>query len=121
MVRIIGRNRRDLKSPENTAMAVIWATLKEHMVMAEYARCKFVEHPSISAVIAWHLAAHHTRPDSTVEEKCHKLEEKITVIARKQDSLESRLALEAKNSSTPPKKGGGSPGKTPKDTDPGAN
>ncbi len=66
MVRIIGRNRRDLKSPENTAMAVIWATLKEHMVMAEYARCKFVEHPSISAVIVWHLADHHTRQDSTV-------------------------------------------------------
>jgi hypothetical protein len=42
-------------------------------------------------------------------------------IIHKQDSLESRIIkLEAKNGSTPPKKGGGSPGKTPKDTGPGA-
>ena len=122
VVQIIGRNSRDLKSPVNTMTAVIWATLKAHRVMAEYARCKFVEHPSISAVIVWHLADHHTRQDSTVEEKCWKLENKIMAIVHKQDSLESRIIkLEAKNGSTPPKKGGGSPGKTPKDTGPGGN
>ncbi len=80
VVRVIGRNSRDLKNPENTA--VIWATLKAHTVMVEYSRRKFVEHPSISAVIARHLAAHHTRPDSTVEERCKKLEEKFSAKTR---------------------------------------
>jgi hypothetical protein len=34
VVRIIGHNSRDLKNPDNTATAVIWATLKAHTVMA---------------------------------------------------------------------------------------
>jgi hypothetical protein len=66
-----------------------------------------MEHPLKSAVIARHQAARHTHPDSTVEEWCKKIEEKLTAISRKQDALESPLVkLEAKKVEPPTKKGG---------------
>jgi hypothetical protein len=35
--------------------------------MEEYTKRNFYEHPSISAVIARHLAANHIKPDTSVE------------------------------------------------------
>jgi hypothetical protein len=85
--------------------------------MVGYSYRKFVDHPSISAVIACHVAAHHTRPNSTVEEHYKKLEEKFAALGHKQDALESRLAkLGAKNRSTPPRKGGGGKNKDKEST-----
>jgi hypothetical protein len=55
----------------------MWATLWAHMVMEEYSRRNFFEHPSISAVIARHLAANHTKPDATLEDRFRKLEERF--------------------------------------------
>jgi predicted SAM-dependent methyltransferase len=45
--------------------------------MDEYSRRNFFEHPSISAVIARHLASHHTRPDSAIEDRVRRLDWKI--------------------------------------------
>jgi hypothetical protein len=42
------------------------------LVMEEYSRRNFVEHPSISAVIACHLASHHVLPDAMLESKVSK-------------------------------------------------
>jgi hypothetical protein len=43
--------------------------------MEEYSRRNFFEHPSISAVIAHHLASNHTKPDATPEDRFRKFEE----------------------------------------------
>ena len=115
VVRVVGRDSRDLKNPSATATQILWATLRSHLVMDEYSRRNFVEHPSISAVIARHLASHHTRPDDTLESKFRKLEEKVAKYTAKVDSIESRLVVleskveEAKNEESPPRKqkGGG--------------
>jgi len=118
VVRVVGRDSRDLRNPASTATQVIWATLRSHLVMDEYTRRNFVEHPSISAVIARHLASHHVMPDDALETKLRKLEEKVTKMAIKQDNLESRVArLEAKNEIPPPRKGrGGGKAKDGKDS-----
>jgi hypothetical protein len=60
VVRVVGRDSRDLKNPSLTATQILWATLRSHLVMEEYCRRNFYEHPSISAVIARHLASHQT-------------------------------------------------------------
>jgi len=76
--------------------------------MDEYSRRNFVEHPSIFAFIAHHLASHHTRPNDTLEAKFKKLEDKLTKLSTKVDSLESRLVrVESKNDITPLRKGRG--------------
>jgi len=76
--------------------------------MEEYTKRNFYEHPSISAVIARHLAANHIKPDTSVEARMAKLEEKVAEQGRRLDSLDSRIVrLEQKNSIAPPKKGGG--------------
>jgi hypothetical protein len=91
-VRIIARDIRDLEDPASTTALVLWATLRTHVVMEEYTRRNFYEHPSILAVIARHLAANHTKPDDSLEVKMRKLEEKMLEQKRCIDSLESRLA-----------------------------
>lgn len=58
VVRVVGRDSRDLKNPALTATQILWATLRSHLVMEEYSRRNFFEHPSISVVIAPHLASH---------------------------------------------------------------
>jgi len=68
VVRISGRDSRDLKNPTLTAAQVLWATLRSHLVMEEYSWRNFFEHPSISAVVARHLASHHVKPDSQATE-----------------------------------------------------
>jgi hypothetical protein len=111
VVRVSGRDSRDLKNPTLTATQVLWATLRSHLVMEEYSQRNFFEHPSISAVVARHLASHHVKPDSTLEGKLQNLEEKVLKLSSKVDSIESRLVMvEAKNDISPPKKKGG--GKT---------
>jgi hypothetical protein len=98
IVRVVGRDSKDLKNPTLTATQILWATLRSHLVMDEYSRRNFFEHPSISAVIARHLASHHVRPDDALESKLRKLDDRVTAIAKKLDSVESRLAvLESQN------------------------
>lgn len=120
VVRAVGRDSRDLKTPALTATPVVWATLRAHTIMEEYSRRNFFEHPSISAVIAIHLASHHTRPDATLEERFRKLEEKVTKLSSKIDNLDSHLLkVEAKNDITPLMKNlrGGKPKDKIKDQD----
>jgi hypothetical protein len=110
VVRVVGRDSRDIRNVASMATQVIWATLRSHLIMEEYSRRNFVEHPSISAVIARHLASHHVHPDEALETKLKKCEEKLTKLSAKMDTLESRLSrLESKNDIPPPRKlrGGG--------------
>jgi hypothetical protein len=104
VVRVVGRDCRDIKNPQLTATQVVWATIQSHTVMDEYMWRNFFEHPSISAVIAWHLASHHTRPDSAFEDQVKHLEKTVTTLSKKMDNLESRLVVvESKNGISPPK------------------
>lgn len=89
VVRVVGRDSRDIKNPTLTATQVIWATLRAHTVMEDYSRRNFFEYPSISAVIARHLASHHIRPDATVEDRVKKLEDKVSKLAAKMDNMDS--------------------------------
>jgi hypothetical protein len=114
VVRVVGRDSRDIKNPSLTATQVVWATLRTHTVMEEYSWRNFFEHPSISAVIARHLASNHTKPDSTLESWFAKLEERVSKLASTIDSCVSRLNLidikmdassdGVKNELTPPRK-----------------
>jgi len=102
-VRIIARDVRDLDDPASTASLVLWATLRSHVIMEEYTKRNFYEHPSISAVIARHLAANHIKPDSSLESRMAKLEEKVADQGRCLDSFDSRIArLEQKNGTRSP-------------------
>jgi len=113
IVRVIGRDCRDIKNPQLTATQVVWATIRSHTVMDEYSRRNFFEHPSISAVIARHLASHHTRPDFAIEDRVRRLENTVSRWQSTIDSIVSRLANlegledveeEAKNDYSPLKK-----------------
>lgn len=119
VVRVSGRDSRDLKNPTLTATQVLWATLKSHIVMEEYSRRNFFEHPSISAVVARHLASHHVKPDSTLELRLAKLEDVVTKLSAKVDGIESRLfTVESKNGISPQRKArGGGKYKGQKDPD----
>jgi hypothetical protein len=105
---VVGRDCRDIKNPQATATQIVWATIRSHTVMDEYMRRNFFEHPSISAVIARHLASHHTRPDGALEARVKAIENSVTTLQASMDSIVSRLAvLETKNGISPPKKSRG--------------
>jgi hypothetical protein len=87
VVRVCGPDSRDLKNPSFTATQVLWATLRSHIVMEEYSRRNFFEHPSISAVVA----SHHVKPDATLEVQLKKLEDTVLKLSAKVDGIESRL------------------------------
>jgi hypothetical protein len=38
VVRVVGRDSRDIKNPSTTAMQILWATLRSHIVMEGYSR-----------------------------------------------------------------------------------
>ncbi len=101
-VRIIARDVRDLDDMGATTSLILWATLRSHKVMEDYTRRNFYEHPSISAVIARHLAANHTKPDDALELRVRKLEDRLQDYSRRFDQLESRLVrLEQKKRHSP--------------------
>lgn len=110
-VRIIARDVRDLEDMDATSSLILWATIRTHKIMEDYSRRNFYEHPSISAVIARHLAANHTKPDDSLELRVRQMEDKLSQYVRKFDQLESRISrLEQKNE-IPPPKGNGRGGK----------
>jgi hypothetical protein len=74
-----------------TATQVLWTTIKAHQFMEAYSRRNFFEHPSISAVIARHLASHHVRPNASIEDKVRKMEAALVKFSSRVDSIESRL------------------------------
>ena len=85
---------RDLEDGQYTAVQYMWATLRAHHIMAEYTKRNFYEHPSVSAVIAHHLAANHTRPedaDSKLSNRVKALETQVTAMTSKLDKLESKM------------------------------
>jgi hypothetical protein len=118
-VRIVARDVRDLEDANATASLVLWAAIRSHRIMEDYSRRNFYEHPSISAVIARHLAANHTKPDQSMEKRLHLVEDKLSQLTRKLDSFESRIArVEQKNDITPQKGGRQKNRQKDKDADP---
>ena len=96
-VRVSARDIRDITDATYTTAQYIWATLKAHEVMEEYMRRQFYEHPSVSAVLARHLASNHLKPDDKIDARVKRLEDDFKKLATKVDKIESRLVLLEKN------------------------
>jgi hypothetical protein len=75
--RVVARDMYGQGNPSFTTGKYLWATWKAHSVMSKYLRHQFYEHPSISAVLAWHLADNYVKPDDAQGMKIKALEEKI--------------------------------------------
>ena len=99
---------RQVKSGDEslTAPKYVWAVLKAQQVMTDYSKRNFYEHPSVSAVVARHLASNHMKPNddhknlSTQIKRC---EVSVSDLARKFDALDSRVNNKLQH-------GNGSPG-----------
>ena len=85
--RVIARDIYDPNDLEFTTAKMLWATWKAHGVMEQYLRHHFYEHPSISAVLARHLADNHVKPDSS---QIKALEKLITSMSTRIDKLEGK-------------------------------
>ena len=92
--RVYGRHVKS-GNDELTAAKYVWAVCKAHQVMKDYSKRNFYEHPSVSAVVARHLASNHMKPNddskvlSTQVKRC---ESSINDMIRKFDALESRVS-----------------------------
>jgi hypothetical protein len=69
----------------------LWATWKAHVMMANYVRHQFYEHPSIVAVLARHLADDHVKPDAAQATKITALEKAIKGVNGRLDSLAANI------------------------------
>ena len=67
---------------------MLWATWKAHGVMEQYLWHHFYEHPSISAVLAWHLADHYVKHDNTHSSQLTTLEKLVKSMSTHIDKLE---------------------------------
>ena len=85
--RVIARDIYDQKDPDFTTAKYLWATWKAHGVMERYLRHQFYEHPSISAVLAHHLADNYVKPDDSHASKIKSLETTVKALQAKVDSL----------------------------------
>jgi len=63
--RVVARDIYDPNDLEFTTAKMLWATWKAHGVMETYLKHHFYEHPSISAVLARHLADNYVKHDSS--------------------------------------------------------
>jgi hypothetical protein len=73
---------------------MLWATWKAHGVMEQYLRHNFYEHPSISAVLARHLADNHVKHDAAAFETI------IKSLPKHLDKLENKPAKTPKTGKT---------------------
>jgi hypothetical protein len=88
--RMSGRDTGDGADTDRVTATYIWATAKTHEVMDEYLKYKFFEYPAIAAVLACHLAATAVLPDDQLPAKVRALEQTLTKLSSKVDSLESK-------------------------------
>jgi hypothetical protein len=88
--RVVARDVYDQGNPTFTTSKYLWATWKAHAVMGKYLRHQFYEHPSISAVLARHLADNYVKPDDSQGAKIKALEAKITQLESSHKSLQSK-------------------------------
>jgi len=90
-VRVYGRNVKT-DDDQLTASKLVWATLQAHAVMNDYVKRSIYEHPSVSAVVARHLASNHKKPgDDDASARILKLEKALADTKAKFDGLESRV------------------------------
>jgi hypothetical protein len=87
MFSIVARDIFDQKDPEFTTAKYLWATWRAHSVMQQYLKHQFYEHPSISAVLARHLADNYVKPDDAQASKIKALEAAIKSLQSKYDTM----------------------------------
>jgi hypothetical protein len=63
---------------------------KAHAVMNRYLKHQFYEHPSISAVLARHLADNYVKPDDAQGTKSKALENQLKQLETSQSTLQSK-------------------------------
>jgi hypothetical protein len=85
--RVIARDIYDQRDPDFTTAKYLWATWRAHSVMDKYLRHQFYEHPSISAVLARHLADNYVKPDDSHTSKIKHVEDKLSLLQSKYDTL----------------------------------
>jgi hypothetical protein len=88
--RVVARDIYDQGNPSFTTAKYLWATWRAHSVMSNYLRHQFYEHPSISAVLARHLADNYVKPDEAQATKIKALEEKIKSLESSVQTLQSK-------------------------------
>jgi len=91
--RVFGRH---VKSGDEalTAAKYVWAVFKAQQVMGDYSKRHFYEHPSVSAVVARHLASNHMKPNDEGKKlsiQIKRCESSVTDLLRKFDALDSRV------------------------------
>ncbi len=80
----------DQGNPSFNTSKYLWATWRAHAVMGKYLRHQFYEHPSISAVLARHLADNYVKPDDAQGTKIKALEAQVKQLEATQKTLQSR-------------------------------
>ena len=91
--RVVARDIYDQKDQEFTTAKYLWATWKAHRVMEKCLRHQFYEHPSISAVLARHLADNYVKPDEAQGSKIKALEMALKALQSKVDTLRNSQAI----------------------------
>ena len=87
--RVIARDIYDPNNLEFTTAKMLWATWKAHAVMEQYLRHHFYEHPSISAVLARHLADNYVKPEATSSSQITALEKAVKSLTSRLDKLDN--------------------------------
>jgi precorrin-2 methylase len=91
--RCVARDSRDGDDTDYTTATMIFATLKCHGVMTEYVQAHFLEHPSISAVLARHLADNYTKPDDNQGKKLATLQGLVEKLTQRCNKIECNVVL----------------------------
>lgn len=91
--RVYGRN---VKSGDEslTVAKYVWAVMKALEVMQDYSKRNFYEHPSVSAVVARHLASNHMKPNDdnkNLSSQVKRCGASVNDLLRKFDALDSRV------------------------------
>ncbi len=103
--RVVARDIYDPNNLEFTTAKMLWATWKAHAVMEQYLKHHFYEHPSISAVLARHLADNYVKPDSGPSPNLSSLTSAIKSLTSRVDKLDPPKESNDDNSQGKPKQG----------------
>lgn len=91
-IRITARDAKDSEHQLKTATQFIWATLRTHVVMEEYLKKKFEDHPAFASVITRYVTHNNFKSDiNDLSTRLDHVTRDVSNISKRVDTLLNRM------------------------------
>ena len=91
-IRITARDAKDSERQLKSATQFIWATLRTHVVMEDYLKKNFEDHPAFASVITRYVTHNNFKSDiNDLSSKLDRVIKDVSILSKKVDTLMNRM------------------------------